>query len=112
MAASLGWPRARADPTLDRVPPSALAVAFGHVDGPAVLDAITQIVPEKDQTKLANFETLLTGLLLGQDLRAKVLPLIGPGIAAYLDAPTDADDRTTPPGSRSCRPPPAGRSRP
>jgi hypothetical protein len=90
----------RADPTLEHVPPSAVAVAFGHVDGTAVLDAITQIVPERDQARLANFETLLTGLLLGQDLRAKVLPLLGPGIIAYLDAPTDADDRTTPPGSK------------
>jgi hypothetical protein len=90
----------RADPTLERVPPSALAVAFGQVDGTAVLDAVTQIVPDRDQTKLANFESLLTGLLLGQDLRTKVLPLLGPGVIAYLDAPTNADDQTTPPASK------------
>ena len=59
----------------------------------AVLDALTQIVPDEDQPRLANIETMLTGFLLGQDLRTKVLPRLGPGILAYLDAPSETDEQ-------------------
>jgi hypothetical protein len=88
-----------ADPTLERVPPSALALAAGHVHGPALFDALSQIVPEKDQAKLANLETLLTGLLLGQDLRTGILALMGPSVIAYLDAPSEADNQLSSAGS-------------
>jgi hypothetical protein len=82
----------RVDPTAsDRVPPSALAVASGHVHALALLDAVTRIVPEEDQVRLTNLETLLSGLSLGQDLRTRILPLVGPGILAYFDAPAEAD---------------------
>ena len=82
----------RVDQTiLDSVPPTALALASGHVHALALLDALTQIVPEEDQTRLTNIETLLSGLLLGQDLRTRILPLVGPGILAYFDAPPEAD---------------------
>ena len=81
------------DPTaIDRVPPTALALASGHVHAMALLDALTQIVPEEDQIRLTNFETLLSGLLLGQDLRSRILPLVGPGILAYFDAPSEAGE--------------------
>ena len=46
-------------------------------------------VPDPDQPRLANFETILTGLLLGQDVLARIVPQLGPGVIAYLDAPED-----------------------
>ena len=90
----------RVDPTLARVPPTALAVASGHVDALAFFDAIAQIVPDEDQPRLTNIETVLTGLLLGHDLRTKVLPGLGPGILAYLDAPADTEEQGDAPGSK------------
>jgi hypothetical protein len=82
----------RLDPGLGRVPPTALGVASGHVDAVAFLDALSQIVTDEDQPKLASFETMLTGLLLGQDLRAKVAPRLGPGVLVYSDVPTDSEE--------------------
>ncbi len=77
------------DPLLYRVPPTALAVIAVHVDATALHDAIRMLVPEPDQPRLANFETILSGLLLGQDVQASVLPRLGPGAIAYLDSPGD-----------------------
>jgi hypothetical protein len=88
----------RPDLELTRVPPTALAIAFGHVDAVALLDALSQIVPDEDQLKLANFETMLTGLLLGQNVRDKVLPRLGPGVVAYFDTPSDTDEPHEVPG--------------
>ncbi len=77
------------DPLLYRLPPTALAVIAAHVDATALHEAIRMLVPEPDQPRLANFETILSGLLLGQDIQARVLPRLGPGAIAYLDAPDD-----------------------
>ncbi len=85
---------------LARVPPTALALASSHVHALALLDAISQIVPEEDHIRLVNLENLLSGLLLGQDLRTKILPLVGPGVVAYFDAPSEADDHARAPGSK------------
>jgi hypothetical protein len=79
------------DPVLRRVPPTALAVASLHGDALALYDALSQIVPHEDQPKLTNIDTVLTGLLLGQDLRTRILPHLGPGILAYLDSPTETE---------------------
>src|SRR5262249_42365519 len=51
------------DATLNRVPAGALALASGHLDAPAFLDALPQIVPDKDGIKLKNLEAVLSGLL-------------------------------------------------
>ncbi len=80
------------DPAQRRLPPSAVAVAAGHVDLVAVYNVISQIVPEEDQPKLTNLDTVLTGVLMGQDLRTRVLPRLGPGIYAYLDSPPAAEE--------------------
>jgi hypothetical protein len=88
------------DLSISRVPPTALAFATGHLDALAMLDVLTQIVPEDDQTKLANLETLITGLLLGQDLRTNVFPQLGPGILAYFDTPPETDEQGGVPGSK------------
>ncbi len=77
------------DPALARVPPGALAIACGHVDAVSFFDALSLVAFDHDQAKLANIETALSGFLLGQDLRTKVLPELGPGVIAYVDAPAD-----------------------
>ena len=90
----------RVDPTLVRVPPTALAVASGHVDALAFFDAIAQIFPDEDQPRLTNIETVLTGLLLGHDVRNTVLPGLGPGVLAYLDTPLDTEEQGRAPDSK------------
>jgi hypothetical protein len=78
------------DPALERVPSTALAMLSAHVDAPALYDALSRIVPDEERPKLANIETVLTGLFLGQDARTRILPRLGPGVLAYLDSP-DSD---------------------
>jgi hypothetical protein len=89
----------RLEPSLSRVPSTALAVASARVDASAVLDAITQIVPDDDQPRLANLQTLASGLLLGQDLRTQVLPRLGPGVVAYLDTAVEPNEPGDMPGA-------------
>ena len=91
-------------PELRRVPRTALAVASASVDLPALREAVYQVVPEADHPRLRNFEALLTGLLLGQDLPSRILPALGPGGVAYLDAPAEPTAEKA-----SGTPPPAGR---
>ena len=55
-------------------------------------EALRQIVPDQDQAKLTNLESLLGGLLLGQDLRTRILPQLGPGVIAYVESPPDASN--------------------
>ena len=86
---------------LCRIPPTALAHAIVHVDATAVLDAIALNIRDEDQPKLANVETLLSGLLLGRDLRTSVLPRLGPGVLAYFDAPAETDNAHAPPGANA-----------
>ena len=96
--------RHRLDPALGRVPPTALAMASGRVDAVALYEALLQIVPAEDRPKLSNLETVLTGLLLGQDLRTRILPQLGPGLLAYVDSPPEPDDavpKGTPPSAAS-----------
>jgi hypothetical protein len=77
------------DPKLLRVPYTTVALASGRLDAVSLLEALALLVGEVDQPKLANFEVLLTGLLLGQEVRTRVLPQLGPGIVAYLDSAAD-----------------------
>ena len=86
------------DSELGHVPPTALGLASGHLDGVALLGALSQLVPASDQTKLANIETALSGLLLGQDLRSQILPRLGPSVLAYLDIPPEAEQQEVAPG--------------
>jgi hypothetical protein len=81
---------------VERVPPSALALAAGRLDLSAVFDWLTSLVPDIDRLQLDNTLTAVHGLFLGKDLRRDVLPYLGPGLLAYVDAPSrDAgpDDR-------------------
>ena len=74
------------DLSLSRVPDTAIALVSGNLDAPALYQAIRQIVPDEDQPKLKNLETLLGGLLLGQDLKTQILPQVGPGLVAYVES--------------------------
>jgi hypothetical protein len=91
------------NPALRRVPPTALAVASLHVDAVALRDALGLIVPEEDQPKLINMETVLTGLFLGQDVRSRVLPRLGPGVFGYLDSPSESVQEPQIPGAPARR---------
>ncbi len=78
---------------LRRVPKTAIALAAAHVDATALREAIDRVTPEGDHQRLRNMEALATGLLLGQDLASRVLPVLGPGVIAYLDAPADDGEK-------------------
>ena len=79
----------RPDLTLSRVPATTLAVASGHLDASAIFEGLSQIVPDEDQPKLENLNAVLSGLLLGQDLRTRILPQLGPSVIAYVEAPPE-----------------------
>ncbi len=95
------------DQTLARVPDTAVALTSGHLDAPAFYEALREIVPEEAGPKITNLETLLGGLLLGQDVRTAILPQLGPGIIAYAESPLDdasgATATATPDASSSAR---------
>jgi len=73
---------------IPRAPASALAVAAGSVDFAAAFDLALGLLPEADRPRAGHLLALIRGLLLGKDLRAEVLPRLGPGVLLYLDAPT------------------------
>ena len=74
---------------IDRLPSSALAVGSLQIDSGAIYQALISLVPESEAAKLANLEIALTGIMLGQDLRTRILPGLGPRVIAYLDLPPD-----------------------
>lgn len=86
----------RPDPALARVPPTALAAATAHVDFGVLLDALADLVPEKDRTKWENLVLSLNGMLLGSDLHRDVAPRLGPGATVYLDRPEPDGRRPDP----------------
>lgn len=90
-------------PRLDRVPATALAVGSLRVDFAALYRILLQLVPEPEQPRLANAETALKGIFLGQDPRTRILPGLGPRILAFAEAPADWEPRSKPdlPASRN-----------
>jgi hypothetical protein len=80
-------------PSLRRAPATALAMASGHLDFNAVLAAFRQLVPDREQTRVDNLVLALNGILLGHDLESEILPQLGPGVLAYLEAPAAAEVR-------------------
>jgi hypothetical protein len=89
------------NPAIRRVPPTALVLASVHLDWSALRDAVFQIVPEREHNRLGNLEAALTGLLLGQDFRTRILPCLGPGVLAYLDATIESTEAPNAPGPPS-----------
>jgi hypothetical protein len=84
----------------DHTPPTAIAKVAMHLDAAAIMDGIRMIIPEEDQPKLANLETILSGVLLGQDFKSRILPALGPTAIAYIDVPADFLKRATNPPSK------------
>ena len=93
------------DAELMQVPSTALGLASGHFDGIALLDALSQLVPASDQPKLTNIQTVLSGLLLGQDLNTQILTRLGPSVLAYFDTPREEEEQGTTPAKSQ---PPSG----
>jgi hypothetical protein len=83
-------------PRLDHVPATALALGSIQIDFASLYKTITQLVPEPDRPRLANFETALSGIFLGEHLRTRILPGLGPRAMACLDAPADWNSATSP----------------
>ncbi len=87
-------------PGLRRAPANALAMASLHVDWNAVFDVVRALAPERQQPRLENLIVALDGILLGRDLQAEILPHLGPGMLASLEAgdgeaEQDANQRET-----------------
>jgi hypothetical protein len=75
--------------SLEHFPTPALAAGSLQVDFPALYQGLVQLVPEKDRPRLESIEAVLRGILLGQEFRSRVLPALGPRVAAYVEAPAD-----------------------
>jgi hypothetical protein len=80
-----------------RVPASALAMASVHLDFPALLSALSELVPPNQEPRLENLVVTMNGVLLGHDLRTEILPNLGPRVFGYLEAPAQ-DAATAAPG--------------
>jgi hypothetical protein len=87
-------------PGLRRVPESTLAMASLHVDFSALLDLMRQIAPDPAHPRLDNLIVALEGILLGHDLQEEVLPQVGPGVIAYVEAPKAGPEPRTEPLSK------------
>jgi hypothetical protein len=83
-------------PALRRAPPGALAMASVHVDWGAMLTAFRSLVPESEQPRIENLIVALDGILLGRDLGMEILPHLGPGALAYVEAPENDVNADTP----------------
>ena len=81
----------RAASTTPLAPATALAIASGPVDFGAVYDALMTLVPEADRPRIGHLAAILRGILLGKDARSEVLPRLGPGVLAYVDAPAEGE---------------------
>lgn len=75
-------------PRLDSVPASTVAIASVNFDVAGLYGALTSFVPENDRPKLEKLEALAKTVLLGLDLRSKVLAALGPRSIAYVGAPS------------------------
>ncbi|WP_165250545.1 hypothetical protein [Paludisphaera soli] len=88
-------------PRLLDLPPSAVAAASFRVDVPGLYRFFVGLAPEKEQPKIAKLESIAGALLLGLDLRERVLPALGPRMVAYIES--DANRSATPAGPNSPR---------
>lgn len=78
-----------AEALVRRMPPTAPVLAAGHVDFSAVGDLALGLVPQAGRDRAETALTALQGLFLGLDIRAEILPRLGPGVLAYVEAPAD-----------------------
>jgi hypothetical protein len=83
-------------PALRHAPAGALAMASIQVDLNALLDACCAFAPEAQQPRIENLIVALDGILLGRDLRTEIVPHLGPGVLAYLEAAGGEQDGNGP----------------
>jgi len=83
------WSRSKDGPDAlaRRIPGSALAAAAVPIDFVAAFDALVEIAPGDDGSRLEATLVVLRGILLGHDVRKEVLPRLGPALIAYVDPP-------------------------
>lgn len=84
----------RSSASLDRVPPSTMLVGSIQLDFTWMYRTLKRSLPERDSLQLANAETALRGLLLGQDLPARILPALGPRVFLAIGAPEEEETRS------------------
>ncbi len=84
------WAKAGATPEslARRIPETAIASAAAAVDLATVCDALVELLAPADRPRLDMVFEALRGVLLGRDLRAEVLPRLGPAAVAYIEAPS------------------------
>jgi hypothetical protein len=80
-----------ADALLARVPSTAPVVAAGPIDLGAAVALLERLVPEGERPRFEALAIVASGLLMGRDPRREVLPALGPGAVAYVDASPETD---------------------
>jgi hypothetical protein len=78
------------DSGLTAVPASAFAIASTGIDLTAFGALFRQLIREEQIPRLESLEVALRGILLGQDLRTRIYPAIGPSLTASFEAPDDS----------------------
>ncbi len=76
-------------PPLDRVPATTLAIVSLELDLPGLYQTCVQFVPQAERSRVESVETALKGIFLGQDLKSRILPGLGPRLLALIDGPAD-----------------------
>jgi hypothetical protein len=99
----VGGGPARSAIQLGRLPGTTLAVVCLDVDFADLYESLVRMVPEADRMRVANVETILRGILLGQDVRSRILPALGPRVLAYVEAPQTWDAKAEASGSPAAR---------
>lgn len=86
----LGWAKSGTTPDAlaRRIPASAVAAAAAPIDFTAAGDAMIELIPAADRPRLDLMLEALRGVLLGRDLRAQILPRLGPAVIAYAEEPS------------------------
>ncbi len=70
-----------------RVPSSTLAIASVSLNFPAFFELIENSMPDDARRKSQNLFEVLKGVSLGRDVRTEILPHLGPGLMAFVEAP-------------------------
>ena len=108
----LAWAKSGTTPDAlaRRIPSTAVAAAAAAIDLDAAADAMVDLVPSSDRPRLELVFEALRGVLLGRDLRAQVLPRLGPAVIAYAEEPSAGSMRVPVVGVVELRDEPGDRS--
>lgn len=78
---------------LATIPGNALVAASLQVNFEALYRFLEDVIPDADRPQVENLRLAFSGILLGQDIKAEILPHLGPGVTAYLEARGDGDPK-------------------